>query len=173
MNETMPMVTQEFLSRQDLRPITIRCVNPQPPKIVIPGLRLSQSFALTRLVVAMFTELSGDARQIPPEADRVLLQPSSQQRTSAAYFEGSNTFILPAIGAEGGTVRGREPELIDGRELEILNCTARGHEIKSPAGGLVNGVGGVITLNGVGANVKLRAVRGVWIITSAYMAKLQ
>ena len=59
MNETLPMVAPEFLSRQDLRPITIRCVNPQPPNIVVPGLQLTRTLLADRRAEATFTELPG------------------------------------------------------------------------------------------------------------------
>jgi hypothetical protein len=176
MNETesMPMIASELSSRMDLKPITIAVLNPQPPKIIIPGLRLKRNLIPARLVEASFNELPGQPRQIPPEADRVTIRPSSQQRTSSAYFEGSNVFILPAIGGEGPRmIAGLAREFVDGRDLEILNCTTRRHAIKSPSGGLVNGVGGVIELDGIGANAMLRAVDGVWVIVKAHKAELK
>jgi hypothetical protein len=142
------------------------CENPQPVVERTLELRVGTKLLPTASTTAHFLEYP-QPREIPGECDRVEIKPSSKTPCECE-------FTLPKIGGEGPRmISGREVEFADGRSLTIMNLTPRLHLVKSPSGGRINGVGGILRLNGLGSNATLKAVAGIWVITGAYNAELK
>jgi hypothetical protein len=149
----MSLYDLNFVPR--VHPKIIDLSNPIPPPLPrTPGLHQKISLPPSGVARAIFDEMRGTSRGIPAHSDEVLIRDGHGVGIT-------NVFELPAIGEMG---------VANDKKLEIVNLTRDAHRII-----WTDSVGGAreITLDGLGANARLRVIAGAWVVLNLFNAKVK